>query len=479
MPPPDANPVQPPRPVSPSIWLGVRIGAWLVVGAWFGWFAYTRWTTPPVGRTAPGFAQRVRELPPELNRLLKAIPTPPPATMPASFPAGGFIAPGDSSFICTGAWDTTARAELARLAGHVSSPTVQPPLDELVAWLRRHTPEELGNLERPDSDPNTAFVFPTPNPVSDAESALLFRARQAAAERQDYAAAWGELRAVLRLQIAVRGSAMAYFVSESNVLFELGCLAQEAALPPELAREMIAALRDELGLSMADAAGQFQQSQTTPKPEDLLDAFYTDDGHGDGWLVLTALARTMSSDSGKPLAQRSGAWNLLSPLYHGRAQMRTRLAAWIDQMHSWDDTDYATAMAQVERRRRSADAPNVFDAAGMFMMPVVEASVDAKYETVAMRRAVVVLLALSAHKQREGAYPTSLDELVPSLLDAVPKDPITARPFEYRREGNGFRLLRPAIDDSKTPTPYYGSPFNDARFPLLEGTYQPTRDRKP
>lgn len=452
--------------------------AWLIVGAWFVWFAYARWTTPPSAQIIPIIVQRQYDLPPELDRLLKAIPEP-PGRQSSSVPTGKsvLIIPGDSSFVVTGPWDTTGRAELAGLAGHVSSAEVQAPLDELSAWLRGHSPDALANLERPESV--RAAVMFAPNPVNGAESALLFRARQAATERQNYAAAWCDLLAVLRLQIALRDSPIAYTLSDSIVLFELGCLAQEADLPPELAREMIATLRDELGLSLATAAGQRPWLRTSSKPDELLDAFYTDDGHGDGWLVLTAVARAIPHDVGKPPSQRSGAWNLLSPLYHGRAQMRKRLTAWFDRVRTWDDTDYATAVRRTKRWRQSAEAPNVFDAAPMWMLAWDEAAMTSAYHTVAMRRAVVVLLALSAHKQREGAYPASLDELVPSLLSAVPNDPFTARPFDYRREADGFRLLRTATDESTTPGAYFGPALHDPRFPLRAGTYQPTRDRKP
>lgn len=52
-------------------------------------------------------------------------------------------------------------------------------------------------------------------------------------------------------------------------------------------------------------------------------------------------------------------------------------------------------------------------------------------------------LALKLFRDREGRWPDRLDELVPRLLDAVPVDPATGRPFGYSRVGDGWRLTTP------------------------------------
>jgi hypothetical protein len=50
-------------------------------------------------------------------------------------------------------------------------------------------------------------------------------------------------------------------------------------------------------------------------------------------------------------------------------------------------------------------------------------------------RAAQVVIALEQWKAQHGAYPASLDEVGP-----LPADPLTAKPFEYQREGDGFML---------------------------------------
>jgi hypothetical protein len=47
-------------------------------------------------------------------------------------------------------------------------------------------------------------------------------------------------------------------------------------------------------------------------------------------------------------------------------------------------------------------------------------------------------LACKLFKSRTGAYPESLEALVPGILKEVPVDPFTGKPFVYRREGEGF-----------------------------------------
>jgi hypothetical protein len=47
-------------------------------------------------------------------------------------------------------------------------------------------------------------------------------------------------------------------------------------------------------------------------------------------------------------------------------------------------------------------------------------------------------LACKLFKSRTGAYPESLEALVPGILKEVPVDPFTGKPFVYRREREGF-----------------------------------------
>ena len=49
-------------------------------------------------------------------------------------------------------------------------------------------------------------------------------------------------------------------------------------------------------------------------------------------------------------------------------------------------------------------------------------------------------LALRRFKDRQGGWPTRLEELVPEILPTLPLDPFSGAPFKYRRLGEGWQL---------------------------------------
>jgi hypothetical protein len=48
--------------------------------------------------------------------------------------------------------------------------------------------------------------------------------------------------------------------------------------------------------------------------------------------------------------------------------------------------------------------------------------------------------ALAVHRAEHGAYPESLDELVPGVIERLPADRISGKPFVYKRGAEGFLL---------------------------------------
>jgi hypothetical protein len=100
----------------------------------------------------------------------------------------------------------------------------------------------------------------------------------------------------------------------------------------------------------------------------------------------------------------------LMPYYQNRAELR----AWDPQKHPW----YA------------------------YLSKFFIGDTEAAFMKVAQIEAIMLAnragLACRLHKSRTGAYPASLEELVPGFLSDVPADPFTGKPFVYRREGEGF-----------------------------------------
>ena len=63
-------------------------------------------------------------------------------------------------------------------------------------------------------------------------------------------------------------------------------------------------------------------------------------------------------------------------------------------------------------------------------------------------------LGLKLYKQKNGAYPDTLDKLAPEFLDIIPVDPFTGQVLVYRKNGLGFVLysVGPDMkDDNGTP----------------------------
>lgn len=54
--------------------------------------------------------------------------------------------------------------------------------------------------------------------------------------------------------------------------------------------------------------------------------------------------------------------------------------------------------------------------------------------------AMKLTLALHIYKNQHGAFPDKLEELAPGILKAIPVDPVSGKPFEYRSIGSSFTI---------------------------------------
>jgi tetratricopeptide (TPR) repeat protein len=100
---------------------------------------------------------------------------------------------------------------------------------------------------------------------------------------------------------------------------------------------------------------------------------------------------------------------------------------------------------EVLRKRFGSRLPYTVFAA--LLLPAVERSLEkaaASQATITLAR---VACALERHRLATGAYPESLDELVPRFLNRVPPDPVNGGPLRYRREApDRFLLYSVALD---------------------------------
>jgi hypothetical protein len=74
------------------------------------------------------------------------------------------------------------------------------------------------------------------------------------------------------------------------------------------------------------------------------------------------------------------------------------------------------------------------------LLPSVEAAMTAQDRANAKLDLVRLAAALAVHRAEKGSYPHNLDELVPGVVASLPVDLYTAKPFQYRRIGDGYLL---------------------------------------
>jgi hypothetical protein len=170
-----------------------------------------------------------------------------------------------------------------------------------------------------------------------------------------------------------------------------------------------------------------------------LDATYTRDESGNGWLVLSRLNNVFMNPqlASEP---RAGIWNVLSPLYNDR---RT-IAAKIERVrHSLERINGVWSVeADAELGRIADHSPfNLMDGplASGYLLRFTQERLRAFVRRTATYRATLVAIALSAYRGEHSEYPSSLGDLVGTYLGAVPIDPFDGRPFRY--------IPKPAEDD--------------------------------
>jgi hypothetical protein len=76
---------------------------------------------------------------------------------------------------------------------------------------------------------------------------------------------------------------------------------------------------------------------------------------------------------------------------------------------------------------------------GLFL-PAVNAAVAAEDRANTMLELTRLAATLAVYRAEHGAYPEKLDDLVPNVLQELPRDLYNARPFVYKRDGEGYLL---------------------------------------
>ncbi|HUU86100.1 MAG TPA: hypothetical protein VM243_21595 [Phycisphaerae bacterium] len=424
----------------------VRTGSVLfytLLGVGVVWLAAARWNgvpADPVGGAMRGAFGASVPIDPALDRTqalgaaLAAIPPMPRLTLPAAPPGMKWLGraniPIDVDDALSGAWTPETRPILQGVIAYLETPGVTAALSQIASF-------EPGGW-RPFG-PNAPGIGLAS--VREAAKMFVARARYHHAGRSDVDAALADLASTYRLSSTVFDSGQLIgplvaiaCIDLANV--ELRRVAREHDLTPAQVADIRGVLRT-YGLDRQ----QMWQNLTDAATEDLhrtVDRCWTDDGEGNGWLVLSRLDHvTPANRARKP---RCGAWNLLSPLFNDRRTVLGKITRLHESQSKAAQLPYEKAVAFFEAT----------EGTGVFGLPDGPLSLaflsrspnthETVVRTVTSSNATIVTVALSAYRHDHGEYPASLDELVDEYLDRMPLDPYVDEPLHYRRDGEGFVL---------------------------------------
>ncbi|MCC6949886.1 MAG: hypothetical protein IT433_00415 [Phycisphaerales bacterium] len=201
--------------------------------------------------------------------------------------------------------------------------------------------------------------------------------------------------------------------------------------------------------------------------DDIIQRCYSDDGDGDGRVVRTNLGEFMYDDFGvarpKGLPLITAAQPVLTVTMPGRREVtrRTELAL------AAAAADEAMPPWRHGERRCDTGYRDLFEGAIYRLVPVAESlmggatdegpmvSAFGSRDIVEARRgALLAGLALELYRRETGAWPQTLDALVPRYMPSVPLDPFDGKPMRYSLSGGVATLYSigaDAKDDGGVP----------------------------
>lgn len=189
--------------------------------------------------------------------------------------------------------------------------------------------------------------------------------------------------------------------------------------------------------------------------KDIVQRMYTDDGRGDGRLARSAV-RTISDlnlltagqnsrppqpNDASDVAKFAVVGSVVATLDTRRAleEEHQRLSSLIesDLMRPLYAIDPAHSGNGAVQHRLDEIGRSTVDRVKLglllFLTPTFTEAQKTAERFIGERDGTLVALALELHRRRHGgAYPATLDELMPMLLPAMPKDRITGEPIRYR-----------------------------------------------
>ena len=193
--------------------------------------------------------------------------------------------------------------------------------------------------------------------------------------------------------------------------------------------------------------------------DDILQRHFTDDGNGDGRPIRSGIVYTFNT----PLSSL----RLLLFDYPSRKEVETA----INQF--FENSDKLMSKTPKDLYEEGLDANDwAEDSYGSLFLKVEEPAFflvsQLNWNLITQRHALLTVLALFLYKDKNGQFPSDLNELVKSgYLKELPLDPFSNKPLIYKTEGNNFKLYSYGLnlkDDG-------GQPGKDSNGRVLKDNY--------
>ena len=185
--------------------------------------------------------------------------------------------------------------------------------------------------------------------------------------------------------------------------------------------------------------------------DDFLQRAYTDDGNGDGRFTSAgALYLAQLGNYKEPMPPP--VYAVSSIVVAGRKQLRDLYHGMLDragaemQTPPWRlDTNSPRAGEELDRSISTPLARARYEAISL-LLPALGHAYRIATNAVMERDATVASIAIELYRRRNGQLPASLDDLVPSLLPAIPLDNADGLPLRYHARDGSYILYSLGAD---------------------------------
>ncbi len=410
----------------------MAVAALIGATAWFGHFAYLRFTLKPTPR--PGYWQE--QLASLRRPLPHALDPEEAATVLANLPWNDdpefkAACPNGVGQICRGQWDES-RPDIAAASRIFATPDFR---------------DARSAIQRVASRGWKGTFAPNWRRRGSWAEWLVAHSRWARDHEHDPEEAIADWLATAQLNYAMlRHYGTVYWMFPTPAISRASYEMQYAASEPdglidvaELMRELDSGLLNEPPAAGIAAAFRSELHRR-------LEEVYVREG-GDWLCVNEMVARSPWGMTGKP----SRWWNLTSPLFHDLATAREAVERYISTVEGVSDMAACIRLARSERAELADSIPTVLD--GFYRHQLSEFTsaaslIDQAYIALCELDAGLTMLALSHYRHVHGHYPDRLEELLPQCLPRLPVDYGDGGVLRYERLGDGYLLYSVGPDGS-------------------------------